>query len=75
MKKNIKKEKEKVTESRKNNDSPKIEKKERGKSGTISRGAQRAPFELCLRVLISTLFLIIFLLFTSLDLIHLVLGT
>ena len=28
---------------------------------------ERAPFELCLRVLISALFLIIFLLFTSLD--------
>ena len=51
----------------KNSDNPIIEKKERGKSGTISRGAQRAPFELCLHVLISTLFVTIFLLFTSLD--------
>jgi len=39
VKENIKKEKEKVKESQKNNDSPKIEKKESGKSGTISRGA------------------------------------
>ena len=36
-----KKEKEKVKESQKNNDSAKIEKKERGKSKTISKGAHR----------------------------------
>ena len=37
------------------------------KQNNIQRSTQRAPFELCLRVLISALFLIIFLLFTSLD--------
>ena len=36
-----KKLKEKVKESQKNNDNPKIEKKDRGKSGTISTGARR----------------------------------
>ena len=40
----------------------------RGKSGTISRGAHRERyFELCLCVLISALFLIIFLLFMAFD--------
>ena len=33
--------KNKKSKNPKNNDSPKIEKKERGKSGTISRGAHR----------------------------------
>ena len=33
----------------------------------LEEHTQRAPFELCLRVMISALFLIIFLLFTSLD--------
>ena len=43
-----KKEKEKVKESKKNNDNLKIEKKERSKSGTISRGAHReGQSELC----------------------------
>ena len=52
----------------KNNDSPKIEKKERGKSGTITRGAHRECHLGCaLRVLMTALFLIIFLLFISLD--------
>ena len=37
------------------------------KRNNIQRSTQRAPFELCLRMLISTLFLIIFLLFISLD--------
>ena len=47
---------------------PKIEKRERGKSGTISRGAHRECHLGCaLRVLMTALFLIIFLLFTSLD--------
>ena len=41
--------------------------RERQKQNNIQRRTQRAPFELCLRVLIFTLFLIIFLLFTSLD--------
>ena len=39
--KNIKKIKWKSQRIQKNNDSPKIEKKERGKGGTISRGAHR----------------------------------
>ena len=39
--KNIKKIKRKSQIIHKNNDSPKIEKKEEGKSGTISRGAHR----------------------------------
>ena len=37
------------------------------KQNNIQRSTQRASFELCLRVLIFALFLIIFLLFTSLD--------
>ena len=37
------------------------------KWNNIQRSTQREPFELCLRVLISALFLIIFLLFASLD--------
>ena len=40
-KKYQKKRKRKSQRIQKNNDSPKIEKKERGKSGTISRGAHR----------------------------------
>jgi len=39
--KKIKKIKRKSQRIQKNNDSPKIEKKEGGKSGTISRGAHR----------------------------------
>ena len=46
---------------------PKNREKEVQKWNNIQRSTQRAPFELCLRELISTLFLIIFLLFTSLD--------
>ena len=46
---------------------PKNREKEVQKWNNIQRSTQRAPFELCLRVLISALFLIIFLLFASLD--------
>ena len=46
----------------------KIEKKGSGKSGTISRGAHRERHLSCVcSLLLSALFLIIFLLFTSLD--------
>ena len=45
----------------------KYRKREWQKWNNIYRCTQRAPFELCLRVLVSALFLIIFLLFTSLD--------
>jgi len=45
-----KKLKEKVKESQKNNDNPKIEKNERGKSGTISRGAHRERHLRCVCV-------------------------
>ena len=63
----ISKNKKKKSKNPKTNGSPKIEKNERGKSGTISRGAQRELHLSCVCVLISALFLIIFLLFTSLD--------
>ena len=43
------------------------EKREWQKWNNIQRSTQRAPFEMCLRVLIFALFLIIFLLFISLD--------
>ena len=43
------------------------EKREGQKWNNIQRSTQRASFELCLRVLIFALFLIIFLLFTRLD--------
>ena len=45
-----KKKKEKVKESKKNNDSPKIEKKQRGKIRTISRGARRERYLGCVCV-------------------------
>ena len=45
----------------------KYRKREWQKWNNIYRCTQRAPFELCLRVLVSACFLIIFLLFTSLD--------
>ena len=67
MKKKYQKLKRKDKEFQKNNDIPKIEKKERGKSGSISSGAHRERHLSYLHVLISTLFLTIFLLFTSLD--------
>jgi len=41
VKKKYQKNKKKKSKNKKNIDSPKIEKKERGKSGTISRGAHR----------------------------------
>jgi hypothetical protein len=41
VKKKYQKKKENIKDSQKNNDNPKIEKKERGKSGIISRGAHR----------------------------------
>jgi len=45
-----KKEKENVKDTPKNNDSPKIKKKERGKSETISRGARRERHLSCVCV-------------------------
>ena len=42
--------KNKKSKNPKNNDSPKIEKKESGKSGTISRGAHRERHLRCVRV-------------------------
>ena len=59
--KNIKNIKRKSQNFPKNNDSPKNRKKERGKRGTISRGAHReAQSELCLRVLSGSLFVLLF---------------
>ena len=59
--------KKKSKNPKKNNDNPKIDKKEGQKCNNILRSTYRAPLGLCLRVLISAMFLIIFLLFTSLD--------
>ena len=61
----------KISKKKSNNPKKAMKAQKQGREGqkqnNIYRSTQRASFELCLRVLIYALFLIIFLLFTSLD--------